>query len=53
MKNIRGWLPQRPTQANVQATIALSGNLPKEIDPGPQGYEQVLAAAKNIGVEFS
>jgi len=51
-ENIRGWLPQRPTQANVQATIALSGNLPKEIDPGPQGYEQVLAAAKNIGVEF-
>ena len=43
---IQAWIPQFPTQANVNAAIALGGNYPRTFQSGPKGWEQMKAAAQ-------
>ena len=42
---ISAWVPQFPTQANVNAAITLGGNYPRTFQSGPKGWEQMKTAS--------
>ena len=43
---ISAWVPQFPTQANVNAAITLGGNYPRHFQSGAKGWEQLKAASQ-------
>ena len=49
---MKAWIPSFPTQANVQASIALTGNYPRHFQSGNKGYQQVKAAANTAGGDY-
>ena len=44
---MKAWIPSFPTTTNVNASIAMTGNFPREFQSGTKGWEQVKAAAMN------